>query len=203
MQKRVLERHMLCHQEATLMCDQCGYKCRRKQDLARHVRAMHTGKVRRRRHEEFIATLFRNVGVIFIREFVIRVATYAGRKFARIDFYIEMAWGDLYVECDEAQHQVIAIGDECKRMAAIWWHHRQCKPDRRLHIVRFNPTAYKEDGRIERATEDEQKESLLQALAYVPEAPFTISYLFYRVVNGQPAVTLDTDYTLREYVRIV
>ena len=55
-QKRTLERHILIHlDDKPFACDRCGYTCRRKQDLIRHVHAMHSGKVRRKAHEERIA----------------------------------------------------------------------------------------------------------------------------------------------------
>ena len=67
--------------------------------------------------------------------------------------------------------------------------------------MRFNPTAYKENGTVKKPTEDERAACIQECLAYVPESEFVITYLFYRHAEGQPAVTLDPDYTLQEYVR--
>ena len=60
--RRALERHILCHSDVMHYgCTLCGYKCRRKQDLDRHLRTMHSGNVRRKRHEEVLANLFQHI----------------------------------------------------------------------------------------------------------------------------------------------
>lgn len=203
-QRRVLERHVLCHSdEKPFACTQCGYTCKRKQDLTRHVRAMHTGKKRRHRYEEQLAEFFGSLKICFTREYTVRAATFAGRKFARVDFYIPLATHDLILEVDERQHAIHSVSNECQRMSAIWDYHRQRLPDRNLHIVRFNPNAYKENGTVIRPTEDERIAGIQECLAFVPESAFVISYLFYRRSEGQPAVTLDPDYTLQKYVRVL
>ena len=60
--RRAMERHILCHSDVMHYgCTLCGYKCRRKQDLDRHLRTMHSGKVRRKRHEEVLANFFQHI----------------------------------------------------------------------------------------------------------------------------------------------
>ena len=128
-------------------------------------------------------------------------STFGGSKFARIDFFIQRPRGWLLVECDEMQHCTYSQSDECQRMTAIWKYHRQRFPDDRLHIVRFNPNAYKEGGVVKKPSEEERMTCIRACLSYVPEKPFVVTYMFYRLVEGVPAITLDPAYTLREYAR--
>ena len=202
-QRRALERHLLCHSDdKPIACTHCGYRCKRKQDLDRHLRTMHSaGKARRKRHEEFLAGFFRTLQITFTREFTVKVDTFGGRRSARIDFFIPMSFGWLLFECDELQHSSYTVAHECQRMQAIWEHHRQRYPDERLHIVRYNSHAYKQDGTIVKPTQEERVASIKESLAYIPETKFVITYLYYRTTAGFPAVTLDPEYTLKEYVR--
>ena len=130
-----------------------------------------------------------------------KASTFGGRKSGRIDFFIQMPWGWLLVECDELQHCMYSISDECRRMTAIWEYYRQRFPDDRLHIVRYNSHAYKQDGVIKKPSDQERMTRIQACLSYVPESPFVVTYIFYRQVGGVPAVTLDPAYTLREYAR--
>ena len=200
--RRALDRHMLCHSdEMQFGCALCGYRCRRKQDLDRHMRTMHSGKRRRKQHEEFLATLFSTLQITFTREFTVKASTFGGRKSARIDFFMQMPWGWLLIECDEMQHCTYNISEECLRMTAIWEYHRQRFPSDRLHILRYNSNNYKEDGVVKKPSEQERLTRIQACLEYVPESDFVITYLFYRLAEGVPAVTLDPEYSLREYVR--
>ena len=104
------------------------------------------------------------------------------------------------VECDDMQHCMYSIADECRRMMAIREDHREHFPNDRLHIVRYNSHAYKQDGVMKKPSEQERKSSIGACISYVPE-DFTITYLYYRLANGQPAITLDPDFSLRDYVR--
>ena len=90
--KRVLERHILCHADIkSFSCSLCGYKCKRKQDLRRHTRAMHSAaRPRRKTHEETTASIFVSMHIEFTREFVVKTNTFAARKSARIDFFLQM-----------------------------------------------------------------------------------------------------------------
>ena len=97
---------MLCHSdEMNFSCTHCGYKCKRKQTLNQHVRAMHTGKPYRKRHEESLASFFNDLQIAFTREYVVKVPTFGNRKFARVDFFIPMSWGVIFFECDEFGEQ--------------------------------------------------------------------------------------------------
>ena len=116
---------------------------------------------------------------------------------------MEMWWGDIFFECDELQHCSYSISDECKRMAALWQFERQRHPYRRLHIVRFNPNAYKQDGIVVKPNVEERTATISASLAYVPDTDFVITYLYYRKLGGHPAITMHPEYSLKEYVRTV
>ena len=119
--RRVLERHLLCHEDyKPISCSVCGYKCKRKQDLIRHTRAMHSAqRPWRKIHEDTIASIFKSMHIAFTREFVIKANTFAGRKSARIDFDIQMRWGFLLFEVDEMQHSSYRVSHEVQRMEAL------------------------------------------------------------------------------------
>ena len=199
--QRTLDRHMLCHEDLKpFACSECGYTCRRKQDLVDHVAAMHDpNKKGRKRHEELVAQLFYSLRVTFTREFTIRVCTFGSRKSARIDFQISMSWGWLLFEVDEMAHSKYSISDECKRMAAIATYVRQ--KGLSVHIVRYNSHAFRQDGVVRKPTQEERLASIKESLAYVPETDFVITYLYYRLSDGRPTITLDPEYTLQPYVR--
>ena len=203
--QRVLERHLLCHEDIKpFSCSTCGYKCKRKQDLRRHTRRMHSaGRPRRKRHEETIASIFVSMHIAFTREFVVKANTFAGRKSARIDFFLQMTWGFLFFEVDEWQHTGYRVSHEMLRMAAIRDHHFQRYPHLRIHIVRYNTHPWKQDGEIKKPTPAERLAKIQECLSYVPQARFEISYVFYRTVEGQLAISGHPEFTLQPYTRIV
>ena len=203
--KRVLERHCLCHRdERPFACGQCSYRSKRKHDVDFHIRAMHSdGKPRRKRHEEALASLFVSWEISFVREYVVKVHTFQNRKSARIDFCIPMPWGALLFECDEMQHGSYKVANECQRMRALWDYHQHHYPAMSLHIIRYNPNVYKQDGCIKKPSQAERTASIKACLQFVPESPqFVISYLFYRsATDGRPAIMEHPEYTLQKYVR--
>ena len=201
--RRALDRHKLCHiDDKPIACDKCGYTCKRKQDLAQHIRAMHSGRPRRKHHEEILACFFTSLKITFTREYTVKIDTFEKRKSARVDFYIPMSWGFLLFECDEMQHCSHNVSHECQRMVAIWNYHRQRFPDACLHIIRYNSHAFKQaDGIVRKPTDEERTSRIRACLAYVPESSFVITYVYYRCTGDRPAVSLHPEYTLQEYVR--
>ena len=71
----------------------------------------------------------------------------------------------------------------------------------RLHIMRYNLRAYREDGTVVKPSPEQRIASITENLSYVPETDFVITYLFYRRVGGRAAITLTPEYTLASYVR--
>ena len=86
-------------------------------------------------------------------------------------------------------------------MAAIADYLRQTAPELSLHIARYNSHAFRQDGVVCKPTQEERVASIKESLAYVPEADFVITYLYYRSSGGRPAITMDPEYTLQNYVR--
>ncbi len=67
--------------------------------------------------------------------------------------------------------------------------------------MRFNPDAYRENGLIVKHSVGERTDAIREAIDYVPQAALTITYLFYRSLDGLPEVVSHADYTLRDHVR--
>ena len=203
--QRVLERHLLCHADIKpFSCSFCGYRCKRKQDLRRHTRAMHSAeRPRRKTHEETIASIFVSMHIEFTREFVVKTNTFAARKSARIDFYIQRPWGFLFFEVDEMQHTGYPVLHEMRRMEALRDFHFQHFPGMRVHIVRYNTHPWKQDGEVKKPTHQERASKIRECLEYVPEQRFVISYIFYRTHCGRLAISDHPDFLLRESIRVV
>ena len=152
-------------------------------------------------HEEVVERIFYDLRITFTREFTVNVRTFASRKFARIDFHIIRPWGWLLFEVDEMAHCTYNVSDECIRMHAIWQYLKARHPGMRLHIIRYNSHSYKEDGTVIKPSPEQRIASITESLSYVPETDFVITYLYYRRAGGRPAITLDPEYTLQDYVR--
>ena len=88
-------------------------------------------------------------------------------------------------------------------MTAIREYHRRRFPNDRLHILRYNPHTFKQDGIVKKPSVDERTLSIQACLSHVLESDFTITYLFYRLFDSVPAVTLDSSFSLRDFVRTV
>ena len=202
--QRVLDRHMLCHDDnKPISCSVCGYTCKRRQDLIRHRKAMHSAdKPRRKRHEDTVASIFVDLGVRFTREFVVNVRTFAERRSARIDFYIQTAWGFLLFEVDEMQHSSYRVLHEMQRMQALQEYHQQRYPDLYIHIVRYNSHAYKQDGEVKRPTLEDRAAKIRECLEYQPKEQFEISYVYYRTNSGTLAVSEHPEFILRQHARV-
>ena len=141
--------------------------------------------------------------IAFTREFVIKANTFAGRKSARIDFYIQMQWGFLIFEADEKQHSGYRVLHEVQRMEALRDYHFKHFPGMCVHIVRYNTHAWKQDGEVQNPTHEVRTAKIQECLAYVPEARFEISYVFYRTHFGRLAISEHPEFTLQQYTRIV
>ncbi len=201
-QKRILDRHLLVHyEEKPIACDKCEYTCRRKQDLQIHMKCMHAGKPRRKRYEESIALFLGDLHLKYCREFVVKFQNVdANKKSARIDFCLPMSYGLCLLEVDELQHSNRGVDDECVRMARIWSEFAR-RNIGRIHVIRYNPNAWKQNGYVIKPTAEERHDRLKESLLFEPKSDFVITYLFYRLADDVPAITLSPDYTLREHVR--
>ena len=89
-----------------------------------------------------------------------------------------------------------------KAFAAHNFTHMKAKfPDKFLHVIRYNPHNYKQDGTTIKHTPEQRVASIKASLAYVPNSQFVITYLYYRCTGHSPAITSDPGYTLGEFVR--
>ena len=145
--------------------------------------------------------MFDSMSIPYFREFTIRFWRY-GRKYARVDFRIEIDFGVILFEVDERQHANYAPAKESERMRRMYAAYRE-QNDGYVHIVRFNPDPYRTNkGLIVRHTREEHFAAIQLLLSYKPKHAFTISYCFYRLENGLPEI-LRNDVALREHVGIV
>ena len=165
---------------------------------------MHSAqRPRRKIHEETIASIFMSMHIAFTREFVIKANTFAGRKSAIIDFYIQMRWGCVLFEVDEMQHSSYRVLHEMQRMVALRDFHFERYPHLRVHIVRYNSHPWKQNGEVKKPTHEERATKIQECLEYVPQARFEISYCFYRTHCGRLAISDNPDFTLQQFTRII
>jgi hypothetical protein len=162
---------------------------------------MHTGRPRKKKREEDVAILFDTLAIRYVREFSISFCGRA-RKYARLDFLMEVPFGWVIFEVDERQHSQYAVSYECQRMGLVFAEFTKRCPGN-LHIIRYNPDAYKEHGLVVKPTQEKRASEIRRAIEHVPEAEarLTITYLFYRSNEGWPEIAYDEDYTLRGHVR--
>ena len=200
--KKVLDRHMLVHQEEKhIQCPHCNYRCRRLMDLKKHVVSMHTGRPRRKRYEEACCALLSEMGVPYEREVTIQFPCPAKRKYARVDIFWRTAFGSVILEVDEYAHRGYDVEYECQRMALI--HSTiSAKVGGCLHIIRYNPHPVR--GK-QKPTREDQESLIRSALAFEPPSgvALVITYLFYHARDdGYPEIVMRPEYTLRDHVRL-
>ena len=131
------------------------------------------GKPRKKRTEEYVAIIFDSLSISYIREFTIRFS-HAEKRHARPDFRTEMPYGWIIWEVDEKMH----AGDtgECQRMRRMYDSFR-AHNDGCLHIVRFNPDAYRDKRGLNiKPTPKQCAAAIKQVFQYAPTRRLTISY---------------------------
>ncbi len=87
--------------------------------------------------------------------------------------------GTCILEVDEGQHEHYPVLCECARTADILT--EQIKRDKggQIHMIRFNPDAFTEDGVLQKVTQKVRHQRLLEAIGYKSTKPFEITYLYY------------------------
>ena len=186
--------------ERPFRCQLCEYTTKRKADLSIHHRCMHTGRPRKKKREEDVAHFFDTQSMRYVREFNL---SFSGRprKYARLDFLLEVPFGWVIFEVDERQHSQYAVSYECQRMALVLAEFTRMHQGKKLHIIRYNPDAFKGRSGLIKPTQAEREEEIRRAIEHVPDVHFTITYLFYRSNEGWPEIMYDEEYSLGEYVR--
>ena len=115
--KKVLDRHMVVHkEEKSIQCPYCTYRCRRRMDVKKHIACMHSGKPRRKKVEESCCSLLAGMNVPFEREVVVHFLQPAPRRYARVDLFWKTAFGAIIFEVDEWAHSSgYSVQYECMR----------------------------------------------------------------------------------------
>ena len=201
-QKWVLDVHMRTHSdERPFKCNFCEYTTKRKSDLTTHHKCMHTGRARKKRREEDVAHFFDTQSMRYVREFNLSF-TSRPRKYARLDFLLEVPFGWVIFEVDERQHSQYALSYECQRMASVLAEFTRMHEGKKLHIIRYNPDAFKGfHGLVIKPSQQERERAIRRAIEHVPDVHFTITYLFYRAIEGWPEIMYNEQYSLHEHVR--
>ena len=159
---------------------------------------MHSGKPRRKHHEEVTCALLSELGVVFEREVVVHFPVPARRKYARVDVFWRTTFGAVIFEVDEYAHRGYEVEYECQRMILIQ-KALSAKLGGHLHIIRYNPHPIRG---LPAPTRDERELQIRSALEYEPKG-LTITYLFYHTAeNGYPEIALAPGYNLRQHIRV-
>ena len=159
---------------------------------------MHSGKPRRKHHEEVTCALLSELGVVFEREVVVHFPVPARRKYARVDVFWRTAFGAVIFEVDEYAHRGYEVEYECQRMILIQ-KALSAKLGGHLHIIRYNPHPIRG---LPAPTRDERELQIRSALEYEPKG-LAITYLFYhKADDGYPEIALSPGYNLRQHIRI-
>jgi hypothetical protein len=120
-------------------------------------------------------------------------------KRARIDFVFEGQHGVVLVELDEDQHKDRCLNSEIARANAIVSSLWIGGNNRHVLVVRFNPDAYRVDGKIRRvplATRYNRVIGVIhEALAQtdLPGDTWSIQHMFYDVRAGRECIMDDID----------
>ena len=158
------ERPFLCKFEG------CGAAFADGSVLNRHHKCLHTerGLAWRKRREEEVATFLHEAGLTFNREQRVVFSTEGRANSARIDFVICRDWGQVLLEVDEYQHRHNPVVDECSRMSRILAETLLQGRAEKVHVVRFNPDAYKEGTCRPKAPLADRLQALLRAIQWEP-----------------------------------
>ena len=195
------ERPFLCKFEG------CGAAFALKCNLNSHHKCLHTerGLAWRKQREEEVATFLHEAGLTFNREERVVFSTDGRTNWARIDFVICRDWGQVLLEVDEYQHRHNPVADECSRMSRILAEMLLQGRAEKVHVVRFNPDAYKEGTCRPKTPLADRLQALLRAIQWEPPRQQSISYLYYtRMDCPLPMVCLDREYlgSLRAIVNL-
>jgi hypothetical protein len=170
--------------------------------LTLHKR-IHTkeGQQRRKVKEERMAKFLESEGITFEREFSVPFSCFETEgKCARVDFVVAREWGSILLEVDENQHSWYAQKCETRRMMDIY---SSLIGQGKIVFIRYNPDAFKVDGKKYKIKTLEKHSKLLQIMnEYEPDLDLEIVYLFYDMNADKANIIFDADYALRSNVSL-
>ena len=106
-----------------------------------------------------------------------------------------------------SEYRSYNVGCELNRMTEIFAYLRQEYPvTNSIHIIRYNPDAYKVDGVTTRTTKSIRHYKLLEMLKRkVPDKSDCVSYMFYDMQDGKVSITnhIEYDINFKNYIRYV
>lgn len=188
------------------VCSECGAAYGYKNNLQKHVEAMHTleGQARRKNKEERVAKVLAAAGLAFKREHVIDFTCVGDvdGAYARVDFVLHEDGRIIFLEVDEGQHRFGygKVACDMKRMAKIIESLGLEGNTLPIVFLRYNPDAFTVDGHTSKVSRKAREARLVATLTCKEDSksraavPLTIRYMFYDTVEGQACVVSDPDY---------
>lgn len=202
----VLQVHERTHtDERPWKCEKegCGASFTQLPVLKNHIECMHSpeGQQRQRKSEQATADVLAKEGLCFKREHRTSHNCLAG-TWSSTDFLLDVKGGVVDVENDEYQHDSYGVVCEVARMLKIV----ECRAlgglDLPQMFVRFNPDAFRVDGKIANGFPPKLRRKrlaeFLKTIDLTEAPPLQIVYMYYNgtTVNGhlEPEITLQADF---------
>ena len=121
-----------------------------------------------------------------------------GKKFARLDFVIELPTHRVVLEVDERQHKDTSYNVLCDVSRMLDVMSMMCmRNDRKTRWIRFNPNAFEKDRVVQRVSPGRRYEALLQTIQRSPSMnnDMELVYMYYDVdKNDDLLLFRDPDY---------
>ena len=201
--------HMIVHtSERKYRCTEgdCESAFKHASVLWKHKFLYHTpeGQTELKKEEARVRKVLKKAGLFFKDQHTIDFVCTGpdrGGDRAYIDFLIEIrdlagkVVGFVFLEVDERQHQAYTVQCEVRRMADVQLSLAMAENTFPIMFIRYNPNAYRVNGKAVRMTREEREKRLVDYLRSVSFVqPFAVTYMYYDVLDGLPAVFDDPSY---------